>query len=227
MTQLAIDSLKSQTGVRTTIIIVESGNIHEYNGAICVKYEESTFNYNVALTFGYNSKPLQDYDFYVFLNNDIVAESNCLSEMCKFNAISVSPQNPLLPIHSTYRRILVGYNTIEHFCGWCICFRSDFLQDNLSVLLPRDIPYYCQDTWIAECLLYAGVPHFLIKNAKLLHVGGVSAGKNCVSADIQQQIAKYEETRISIGHTKKRIKYRNRGILGLIDHWIYCLHEKM
>jgi hypothetical protein len=224
MTQLAIDSITRQRGVHITVILVESGKAHSYTGAACVRYHCDRFNYNVALKHGFENKPEAVYDFYAFLNNDVIAESNCFMNMCKFRGGSVSPQNPLSEIHKNFRRTVVGFNTTEYLCGWCVFMSSDVVVNNIEVLLPDEIPYYCQDTWMAECIRFAGVPHYLLHNAKLLHIGGASEGKSSASLHIDQQIDQYNATREIIHHRLDQLIFPYKSVFRILDSWIYRLN---
>jgi GT2 family glycosyltransferase len=177
MTQTAVSAMKNQVGHDVTVVVVESGKPHKYEGASFVQYSGLGFNYNKAMKQGIKRgfEISERYDYIVMANNDIEPRPDCLLKLLEHNPDSASPKDPTLIYHKPYTGITFGYRTTYVLCGWFIAMRFDvFRHIGIDSLLPDEIEYWYQDNWISDMLKVHGHNHCLVADALCVHLGSQS-----------------------------------------------------
>jgi hypothetical protein len=175
MTQRAIDSVLLQNRSFIQIVVVESGPDINYNHAKVVN-PKITFNYNQFLKIGI--RHLQSTcasDYYIVLNNDVLAYPMAIDNLVIHGLDSCSPVNPINPEQFGIVKPTFGYEIRYHVVGWAICMRSRlFAKRSLDELFPTEFSFYHQDNYYAHVIKEAGVVHAAVPLSKVVHFEGTS-----------------------------------------------------
>jgi hypothetical protein len=173
MTQRAIDLYRNSYHVRISVILVESGRPHSYDGVTHILQPGGPFHYNKFLRIGieYILAKVQ-CSFIVISNNDVLVNSLAIYELVSSGALSSSPVDPVGIFSNSFWRPRVGYSIEYHLTGWCICCSTAlFHRYSLDSLFPDDYPFFRQDDYYGNFLEKSGVSHLVIPSAKVVHLG--------------------------------------------------------
>jgi hypothetical protein len=175
MTQRCIDSLVLQNQCEMHVVVVESGPKCEYQYADVVRPSED-FNYNLYVRFGIEHiKSCGERQYYVILNNDLIAYPGAIDKLVRTGLLSSSPVNPIHRDQTGINKITFGYSIRYHLVGWAICMRSELLcHVSLEELFPSDFPFHHQDNYYAHVLRRNAIVHAAVPSSKIVHFEGTS-----------------------------------------------------
>ena len=174
MTQNAINSIHASEFHHTfNIVVVETMPNVVYKNCVNIHPNE-IFHYNKFTKIGYAKCDQSDY--ILFVNNDIRAHHDFVSEMLKgleAGYHSVSPTCPRINEHRTLQgEFLEGFSiwSPARFCGWAFMMKKATVESiGLSKLFPNELHGWYSDNWVCEIMKNNGLKHALVKNAKLEH----------------------------------------------------------
>lgn len=185
MTQNAIDSLhNSETEHTFNIALIETNVlIDKYYFSVNTYFPGEKFNYNRFLNYGiscldrYRQIDTPKAEFVVLANNDLIFQANWFSNILKAmnenNLDSASPRSPgWFTQVGMETGIYEGYDVGQKFCGWCLVYRRESL-DQISPL-DEQFEFWCQDNDMALSSHKAGQQHALVADSIVYHLANQS-----------------------------------------------------
>jgi GT2 family glycosyltransferase len=172
MTQNAINTLHASSKEHSfRVWLVETENQYEitYDGATVIQPKDK-FGYNKFLNIGMR-KCISEY--IVLANNDLEFIPGWIDEILRLRPYSASPVNPGWPLHKGLSgKMITGYGVSREICGWCLVVQKYVL----NKLFPFDeqFDYWYQDNDYAMQLQKYNIPHVLVGNSFVKHLGSVS-----------------------------------------------------
>lgn len=167
MTQDAINSLRaSSTEYKFNIIVVETENTQiSYDGATVIQPNKK-FNYNAFLNIGFE-KCTSDY--IIVANNDLIFHPNWFEEVVKAGYDSSSCYTEMYQPHLPVKgKIIPGYQTGYHLCGWCIVMKKVVLEKIGK--FDEQFDFWYQDNDYSRQLEKHGLTHALIGTSWVTHL---------------------------------------------------------
>lgn len=205
MTQNCINTAL-QDGADMNIIVVESGEMHQYENAQSIKYN-GEFNYNRALNLG-----LQHVkgDIHILANNDIIFHPGWskIGEQMIYNKIHSASALSQDPQQSSFKEgnvMYEGYDIGIFLTGWCIfvdpyCIKSIGKLDETVLFWFSDDLYACQ-------LLAVGIKHYLFCNVRVDHITSRTLIMQPIRLQRQYKIGEYQKftLRKRFYHAKRKV----------------------
>lgn len=200
VTQKCIDTAR-QDDCDLNVIIVETGERTEYDGANEIIMYRGEFNYNRALNTG-----LQKVkgDIHILANNDLLFHRGW-SKIGKamidnnFPSASALSQDPRQKGYQRGDWIYEGYVVGRELTGWCIFVTKNCIKQIGK--LDESVHFWYSDNIYADQLMCAGIRHGLFCNVQIDHI--TSATLRTVSGKEQRNLSFGEMGRYKIS----RIKY--------------------
>ena len=178
ITERMIYSLfESEPRLGFNIIIIESGELQDYEMATVYKYPgKEPFNYNKALNYGMcRSKG----EAALLCNNDLIFTPGSVTEMLEGFERGYGSISPYCPLHHKgitrdKYRFVEGYGVGGALVGWCIAvLRETF---NKILMFDESVDFWYSDHIYAEQLKDAGIKHALAMKAEVKHLGSQTLG---------------------------------------------------
>lgn len=192
LTQMCVNSLIALNSTTVRVVVVESGSRNDYRNAEVI-IPNIPFAYNEFMCIGIEH--LRDKfspDFFLLMNNDVIVLPRSVDYMVCSGIASVSPIDPTGTEQSSIRRPTKGYSIRYHVLGWALFLRSDLITRFGSAgLFPHDIRFYWQDNYFADFLEYHGIDHYVMPNAKMIHLESAST-----TPDISEQMENNGDYRV-------------------------------
>lgn len=187
-----------RANVSYEIIIVESNNHANYdyqNEHLKIIKPNEKFNFH---KFGNIGLRLAKGEFYVFSNNDVIFDVNCLMELNKvitsnkdissFSPYDVSCNSLPTPLIKK-SDFVVGYDIQRHITGWCIVMHKRVFK-TIKQLDERFNFYYADNDYAMQLQKY-NIKHALVTNAKAKHLESKTSNKSFKSFNLPKNIPKY------------------------------------
>jgi len=172
---ITVNSIKSQVGVRTNIILVETNSAYkikeQYNLPIDVLViPGERFHFNKFLNYGLRYSCA---DYICFSNNDVRYHPFSLYYLVE----SMQSYGSVSPHGLGYACCLNAANAvIEHcslnssFLGWCFCFTRKTLNESFDCAFDERFSFYRQDDDIVRTLAFKNIKHALVGAARVEHL---------------------------------------------------------
>lgn len=180
VTEYCLETLNETRGnTQIKALVIEQNPIIRYDNCEVYHLTDAKFHYNKFMNFGAEiTKPGADY--IAFCNNDLeftpLWADVILSEMGKNNIESASPLCRILHKGMVYKdKLISGYNTREHVCGWCLVIKRSLFERLGGFDI--DVNFWCSDDAYGEQLKAIGVKHYLITQSVVNHFAEYSYKK--------------------------------------------------
>ncbi|WP_299888572.1 glycosyltransferase [uncultured Lacinutrix sp.] len=173
------------------IILVESSNEadYTYNEDVKVLKPNTVFNFHKFANIGLRAAK---GDYFIFSNNDVVFDKNCLVEFFKVinnnkNIKSFSPydarSNKLPKAKINTESHILGFEIQKHITGWCIVMHKDVYK--IIKELDERFDFYYADNDYAMQLQKYNIKHALVTKAYVEHLEAQSTLKDVVETNFK------------------------------------------
>lgn len=165
----------TQTTISTAIANAEPGQVNvivmeqvpgvEYEDALTVRNQRSSFNYNWTANAG---AMFGQADWVMIANNDLLFAAGWLAALLDAGHAVVSPVDPG---NARQRRLTAnetGYETGVHLSGWCFMLHRQLL-DEIGGLDDR-LSFWCSDDATIEQLRAVGIAPMVVPTSRVYHL---------------------------------------------------------
>ena len=169
LTQQTIDTARRDTD-QINVIVVETGEPHQYEGMDKQLIYEGRFCYNKALNMGLDHCR---GDVHIMANNDIIFHPGWskIGELMKANDVHSASAFAGHLTRFGYQegdRMYEGYNVGYTFTGWCL-FADRYCIEQIG-RLDETVSFWYSDNLYALQLEEAGIRHAMFCNVKVDHI---------------------------------------------------------